>query len=195
MCVSLPYACLSESFTIRVVHHSHLCLALPLAPFTMPVSMPCGYTLWEMRCPRGRQCGKNNRLINKKTTRALAAQGLASHLFDVHEDITTWNQALRIADDDVYITESIHTYDEVPVDPDGSIGKGKGKGEPSMTTIDESIAGMDSLASDCERMARRIRTESAKLQKAKDLIETMSKRPRSPAPPPEMKRGRRPSTW
>ena len=179
----------------RVFHLSHLCLALPLAPFTMPLSVQCEeYTLWEMRCPRGRQCGKNNKLINKKTTRALAVTGLASHLLAVHEDITNWNQALRIADDDAYITENTHTY-EVPVEPDGSVAKGKGKGEPSMTTIDESIAGMDSLASDCERMARRIRTESGKLQKAKDLIETMSKRPRSPAPPPKMKRARLPSTW
>ena len=157
--------------------------------------MPCEeYTLWEMRCPRGWVCGKNNRLINKKTTRALAVTGLASHLLALHKDIPTWNQALRIADDDAYITESTDTY-EVPVEPDGSVGKGQGKGEPSMSTIDESIAGIDSLASDCEKMARRFRTESAKLQKAKDLIETMSKRPRSPAPPPEMKRARRHSTW
>ena len=173
----------------------HLCLALPLAPFTMPLSMPCEeYTLWEMRCPRGWVCGKNNKLINKKTTRALAVSGLACHLLDTHKDIPTWDQALRIADDDAFITESIHTY-EVPAEPDGSVGKGKGKGEPTMTTIDESIAGMDSLASDCERVARRIRTEAAKLQKAKDLIETMSKRPWSPAPPPEMKRRRHQSTW
>ena len=161
----------------------------------MPLSMPCEeYTLWEMRCPRGWVCGKNNKLINKKTTRALAVSGLACHLLDTHKDIPTWDQALRIADDDAFITESIHTY-EVPAEPDGSVGKGKGKGEPTMTTIDESIAGMDSLASDCERVARRIRTEAAKLQKAKDLIETMSKRPWSPAPPPEMKRRRHQSTW
>ena len=154
--------------------------------------MPCEeYTLWEMRCPRGWVCGKKNKLINKHKTRPLAVSGLACHLLDTHKDITTWNQALRIADDDAYITENTQTY-EVPVEGNGEEGKGQGKGEPSITTLDEVLVSIESAASECENMARRFRSESVQLRKAKHFIEIMKGKPRSPTPPPDRQCARRP---
>ena len=98
--------------------------------------------MWEMRCPKAWECVQANPLINKKTSRERAVQGLARHLHDqTQHSSMTWEEALDLADNDAYITVNTCLY-TVLVDSDGeefpneqhkgktkSVDKGKGKGQ------------------------------------------------------------------